>query len=507
MNGARGKVWLVGAGPGSLGLVTARARECLMMADVVLYDDLLNPAMLSWVKPGTKLIPVGKRGCRENISQSAINELIAGHAMMGNDVCRLKGGDPFIFGRGGEEAIHLSKEGIEFEIVPGISSALAAPALAGISVTHRGVSSGVAIFTGHEDPTKEASDLNWEAMAELHCTLVFLMGMKNIEFISSRLIGSGMSPDIPCAVIHRGTTPFQQTIVGTIGDIAELVQKSGLGAPAVIVIGEAVRLRESLSWFEGRPLFGKRILITRTRQQASVLAEKLDALGAAAIEYPTIAIEENPDGKRELERALIKIDRFDWIIFCSANGVEIFMRCLRRSGFDSRRLSPVKIAAIGPATRDALTKYGIDADLMPDRYVAEGLLEALGGDIAGKSFLIPSTDLARDVLPDGLRRNGAKVEVIEIYRTLVASDHPESIADLMEQVDIVTFTSSSTVDNFVKLLGVDFEKYRSSIHAASIGPITSNALRSHNIEVVCEASVYTIDGLVDAILKYGNKNR
>jgi uroporphyrinogen III methyltransferase/synthase len=496
-----GKVFLVGAGPGDPDLITVKARKVIKRAEVLIYDYLATSELVDLAPEGAEKIYVGKKGGAHTLPQEEINKLLVEKAKEGKLVVRLKGGDPFLFGRGGEEAEVLAKEGIPFEVVPGITSAIAVPAYAGIPVTHRDFTSTLAIITGHEAEGKEESSINFEALSQLG-TLVFLMGMKNLPFIVKRLVECGKSEETPVAVIRWGTTERQKAVTGTLKDIVEKVREAGLKAPAIIVIGEVVRLRERLSWFEKKPLFGKRILITRTRKQASKLSERLKELGARCYQVPTIEIKpiKNPEVKEEIK----KVTSYDWLIFTSENGVEVFFERLFEEGLDVRALSRLKIAVIGSATKEKLFTYGIKADLFPERsFTQEGLLEAFASvDLTEKKVLIARAAKARDVLPKGLEEKGALVKVLPIYETLCPESSKERLnALLREGVDVITFTSSSTVQNFFKLLGEEKELL-SGVKLASIGPITSQTLREFGYEPHIEAELHTIEGLVEAILKY-----
>lgn len=500
MKNRRAKVYLVGAGPGDPGLITVKGIECIAAADVVIYDELASAELLRSARDTAELIYVGKKAGNHALPQDEIGELLVRHARDGKTVCRLKGGDPFLFGRGGEEAELLSKNNIEYEIVPGVTSAIAAPAYAGIPVTQRGVTSGVAIFTGHEDPTKETSDLNWEAIANLNTTLLFLMGMKNLPLIVKELEKHGMKGDTPVAVVHRGTTPFQKVVTGTLDNIVSIVEKESIHAPSIIVVGKVVNLRDTLSWVEKKPLFGKGILVTRTRRQASRLSSGLSELGAAVFEFPTIEIEPNRDAYPALDKRITEINGYDWIIFTSMNGVEVFMDRLSALGLDSRAFAGAKICAIGTATRDALKNYSLNADIVPEKYIAESILDSFRGRVGGKRILLPRADIARDALYQGLVSEGALVDVIDIYKTKIATGSRDELKELVMKADIVTFTSSSTVENFVEILGDEFEDIKDEVRAASIGPITTETIKKHGIRLVCEADVYNIEGLVDAII-------
>lgn len=498
----KGKVYIVGAGPGDPGLITLKALEFIKGADVILYDELANASLLSYAREGAELVYVGKKTGNHALPQDEILKLMIEKTGVGKTVCRLKGGDPFLFGRGGEEAEALAKNGIPFEIVAGVSSAISVPAYAGIPITHRCLSSGVAIFTGHEDPKKNTSDLDWKTIARLNITLVFLMGMDNLEAITDNLIREGMDRETPVAVIYRGTTPAQRCVTGELRSIAGIVHEAELTAPSVIVIGRVVGMRDALKWFEERPLFGRKILVTRSRKQARELSKMLSIAGADVYEFPTIEIEPNEESCPALDRAIRELSGFDWIIFTSANGVDCFFDRMREQGRDARALEGVRICAIGPATRERLAEMSILADVVPKEYISESILDALSGKVKGKRILIPRADIARDVLPKGLERAGANVQVIDIYRTKMPHGSGGELKELLTKVDMVTFTSASTVENFSAILGEASSGSVSGVKAASIGPVTTEAIRRHGIPLACEASEYTISGLVEAIIEY-----
>ena len=501
---SKGIVYLIGAGPGDPGLITMKAADRIGTADVVVYDFLANPALLALAKEGAELIYVGKKGGDHTLSQDKINDLIVQLARDGKKVARLKGGDPFVFGRGGEEAEDLVAAGVSFEVIPGVSSAIAAPAYAGIPVTHRDHTSNVGFITGHEDPTKESSSLDWNKIATAFGTLVFLMGVKNLPQLTKNLMGGGRDSATPAALVRWGTTPQQETLVGTLGDIAEKAKQAGMKPPAVLVVGEVVSLREKLNWFETRPLFGRKIMVTRTREQASRLTAKLADLGATVIECPTIAIHP-PQDLAPVDNAIRKLAGYDWLVLTSPNGVDMFFQRLDAQGLDSRSLHPLKIAAIGPATADKLLEHGIRVDLLPKEYVAESLVAALKDQgMDGSKVLLARAKEARDVLPKELAQAGAEVTEVALYETKPPESLPpdaETAVDT-DAVDMVTFTSSSTVTNFVDLMGPDRIDFIRRVPAASIGPITSDTARECGLNVVAEAKPFTIDGLVDAVVAY-----
>ncbi|MGD9031661.1 MAG: uroporphyrinogen-III C-methyltransferase, partial [Desulfobacteraceae bacterium] len=414
----KGIVYLVGAGPGDPGLLTLKAKACLEEADAVIYDYLANEAFLDHADKKAEMIYVGKKGGEHTLSQEEINKLIVDKAQKGLTVVRLKGGDPFIFGRGGEEAEELVKAGVSFEVVPGVTSAIAVPAYAGIPLTHRDYTSTVAFITGHEDPRKETSSIAWDKLATSVGTLVFLMGVGNLPQIAKRLMAHGRSPDTPVALIQRGTVPEQKTVVGRLQDIAERAQSEGLKPPAIIVVGDIVNLREQLNWFENKPLFGKRIVVTRAREQASGFLAHLNALGAACIEFPTIQVVP-PKSWDPLDRAVMRLERYQWLLFTSVNGVKYFFKRLEDLGLDMRELRDMKVGAIGPKTAEAVYKKGIRPDLVPEEYRAEAVVEAFKKwDVKGVKILLPRAAKAREVLPVELVKLGANVDEIPAYETV-----------------------------------------------------------------------------------------
>ncbi len=497
-----GKVYLIGAGPGDPGLITEKGRRAVERADVIVYDYLANKRLLAYARPGAEKIYVGKKGGCHTLSQEEINQLLVKKAQEGKIVARLKGGDPFLFGRGGEEAEVLVEAGIPFEIVPGVTSAIAAPAYAGIPVTHREHTSTFTMVTGHEDPTKETSAIDWAALAKIG-TVAFLMGMKNLPSICQNLIEAGKASQTPVAVIQWGSTPRQRVVTGNLANIVDRVREAGLGPPSIILVGEVVKLREKLKWFETRPLFGKRILVTRTREQASQLVEILEELGAECFEIPTIKIVP-PENFEELDHAIDELEIFDWIIFTSVNGVKFFFERLLVKQKDARALFKAKIAAIGTATAELIKNYGILVDLLPREFRAEGLIEAFSKeDLQGRKILIPRALEAREILPEKLREMGAEVRVVPTYRTIIPVEEAETVrAALLQGIDLITFTSSSTAKNLLQMLGAEARKLLSGVILASIGPITSETLRKAGFEPTIEAREYTIPGLVKAILDY-----
>ena len=504
-----GKVILIGAGPGDPDLITVKGMRMLAMADIVIYDYLANQQLLSYCSPQTERIYVGKKGGEHTLPQSEINQLLIEKARENKLVVRLKGGDPFIFGRGGEEVLALAEAGILFEVVPGITAGTAALAYAGIPATHRGDATSVSFITGHEDPTKNESGLNWQALANLEGTLVFYMGVKNLPLIAQNLMFNGKSPDTPAALIRWGTLPVQQTLTGMLGDIAHKAQDEKFKPPALIVVGEVVRYRDQMNWFERKPLFGKRIVTTRARAQSSDLVYQLSELGADVIEFPTIRIEPPPTWQ-PLDDAIHRLQTYDWIVFTSVNGVESFWERLTSSGSDVRILNGIKIAAIGPATSQRLLQFGVIADLQPEKFVAESLVASLkaNSSLAGKKFLLPRAEEARSLLKDELLKSNAEVDEIVAYRTVIETAHQDEMLEKIrsQQLDLITFTSSSTVKNFVSIIGRDLVQQMKKVIVACIGPITAQTAESFGLEVKIMPEDYTIPGLVQGILNYYHKS-
>lgn len=500
-----GICYLVGAGPGDPGLLTVKAKSLIENADVIVYDYLANEEFLSYAKPKARIIYVGKKGGKHTLPQHKINDLIVKLTQSGKDIVRLKGGDPFIFGRGGEEAEELVDAGVKFEVVPGVTSAVSAPAYAGIPLTHREHTSDVSFITGHEDPTKDSTSINWEKISTATGTLVFLMGIKRLEFNVKKLIENGLKPKTPAALIRWGTRPEQFTITGTLENIAEKAKAADLKPPAIFLVGSVVKLRDKLNWFESKPLFGKRIVVTRTREQASRLAEILKQKGAQVIEIPTIEIV--PIKKNTaLKRSLSSIGRYDWVVFTSVNGVKHFLDGLRENGKDIRILHGKKLAAIGPATAKALEDLGLIVDLVPDEYRAEGLISKLGKRaVKGKSFLIPRAEEAREILPEAIKEAGGKVKVVPVYRAVKPKDGAKRLKNLVENgnIDMVTFASSSTVANFIGMLGKkNLPKFVKGVKVACIGPITAKTAEEKGLKIDVMPKKYTIPEMAQAILSF-----
>ncbi len=501
-----GKVYLVGAGPGDPKLLTLRGKECLEQADVVLYDYLANPLLLDYVPAQAERIYVGRRGRGRYQDQSVISRLLIDKARAGKIVVRLKGGDPFVFGRGGEEAEAVAQAGVPFEVVPGVTSAVAAPAYAGIPVTHRTLASTVTFVTGHEDPTKETEALEWPRLATAHGTLVFLMGVKNLPAIVANLKREGKPADTPVAVIRWGTKSSQRTVIGTLATIVEKAAEAQIEPPSVIVVGEVVRLREQLNWFETRPLFGRRVLVTRAREQAGELSRLLIEAGAEPVECPTIQIVP-PASWAELDEAIADLRTYHWLVFTSVNGVKPFMERLQRKGLDGRTVAGLRLGCIGPRTAEALAAYGLRADVIPAEYQAEGLIAAMkAAGMNGQRVLIPRAAVAREILPDQLRGLGADVRVVTAYRTVLPAVEADRVKDFLtkQALHVLTFASSSTVRNFSGLFGGREELQRATAGTvvACIGPITAKTAAEEGLTVAITAAENTIPALVDAIVQY-----
>ncbi len=481
-------VYLVGAGPGDPGLLTARALELIATGDVIVYDRLIPDSALDRARTDAELVYAGKEGGGQSMPQAEIERLLIEHGGAGRTVVRLKGGDPFVFGRGGEEAEALIQAGIPFEVIPGVTAGVAASAYAGIPVTHRDLASAVAFVTGHEDPAKPSDALDWRALAVFPGTLVVYMGVRRLGAIAQRLIASGRQRTEPAAVVERGTLPGQRVVTGTLATIAAVASEAGIRAPAIAVFGAVAGLREQLQWFERRPLVGVTVAVTRARAQASALAGRLRALGAAVVEAPAIRIV-------PLDGAVPDLSRYDLVCLTSPNGVRLLFERLASAGMDTRALAGARVAAIGPGTATALRTHGIRADVVPKRFVAEGLVEALV-DVPVKRALLARAGEARDVLPDALRARGAEVDVVALYET-VAEPLGEAELEAVGRADYVTFTSSSTVRFFFERAGGALQ---ASPRLVSIGPVTSDALRARGLEPDVEASRHDIEGLVQALV-------
>lgn len=496
------KVYLIGAGPGDPGLLTIKARDVLAEADVIVYDYLANSEFLSFAKPGAEIIYVGKKGGDHTLSQEGINQLIVDKAKEGKVVARLKGGDPYMFGRGGEEAEELLDAGVPFEEIPGITSAIAGPAYAGIPLTHRDYASSVAFITGHENPDKPGSSHNWDALAKGTSTLVFFMGMKNLPHISAQLIKHGMDPNTPAALVHWGTTTRHRSMASTIEKLPVEGPAQGFTSPSLIVVGGVVNLRERLNWYEQLPLLGKNVVVTRAREQASGMAAMLRKLGANVIQFPTIQINPLAD-YADVHAAIKKIAEYEWLIFTSVNGVKHFWLQLTALGLDTRAIGAAKVAAIGPATADILREKGIEPDFIPEKYVAEGVVQGLlERGMNGSKVLLPRAKEAREVLPEELRKAGATVDILPVYETVPAGEAKEAVLELLEQNELhcVTFGSSSTVENFFALVEPErIKAHKNSVKLASIGPITAKTLEQFGFAPDIQPEDYTIPALVEEL--------
>jgi len=506
-----GVVYLVGAGPGDPGLLTLRGAELLVGCDAIVYDALANPALLALASVTERDAPVelhdvGKRGGVDaSARQEDIGALLVQLASAGKRVVRLKGGDPFVFGRGSEEAQALAAAGVRFEVVPGVTAGIAAAAYAGIPVTHRGAATSVTFVTGHEDPLKPSETVDWSALARAGGTIVLYMGVKTLRRTTAELIAGGMPSSTPAAAVQWGTYPRQRTCVATLETLPDAVKRERLTAPVITIIGPVVALRDEIEWFERRPLFGRRIVVTRASAQSAELSARLASLGAEVIEMPATRIEATDDVA--LRGAISDLSRYDWAIFTSQNAVRIFWDALRDDGADARALAGLKIAAVGPATAGALLDCGVAVDVAPERFVAESLLDALRqrGGMSGARVLYAAAEGAREVLPEGLRALGAVVDRVVVYRSAADGARATPVRQRLESGDVhlVTFTSASAVRAFVEAMGDDAAR---TAPAASIGPITSEAIRSAGLELAVEAAESTIDGLVHAIASHARRS-
>jgi uroporphyrinogen III methyltransferase/synthase len=495
---APGIVYLVGAGPGDPGLMTARSLELIVAADVIVHDRLVPRDALAAARPDAEVLYVGKEPGEATVPQEGIEELLIERAREGKIVVRLKGGDPFVFGRGGEEAEALAEAGIPFEVVPGVTAGVAAPAYAGIPVTHRDDASAVAFITGHEDPEKDEDAIDYEALARFPGTLVFYMGVKALPRIAERLVAAGRDPADPAAVVARGTLPDQRTVLSTLDGIADAANEAGIQPPAVTVVGPVAARRERIAWLESRPLHGKRVVVTRARAQASELARRLDALGAEPIELPAIRIEPRIDSD-EVRRAVQNLHTYALVCLTSPNGARLLFEAMAAQGRDARALASASVAAIGAGTEAALAANGVLPDIVPERFVAEELVEALAKlELKGKPVLVARAAEGREVLPDALRKRGAEVDVVALYETFAESPDPGALESARD-ADFITFTSSSTVRNFVGAAGNGIAE---GAKVVSIGPVTSEAAREAGLRVDIEARRHDIGGLIEALLEH-----
>jgi len=504
----KGKVYLVGAGPGDPGLITVKGLNILKRAEVVVYDHLASKKLLKYVPESAELIYAGKKGnVHHAYTQDEINRMLVELAKSGKAVVRLKGGDPFIFGRGGEEIEELVAAGVAFEVVPGVTSATAAATYAGIPITHRDYTSSVAFITGHEDPTKKDSRVAWDKISTGIGTLVFYMGIKNLPSIAENLIKYGRDPKSRVAVIRWASTPEQRSVVGTLEDIADKVREANIKPPALVVVGEVVKLRDTINWFEKKPLFGKSVLVTRTRDQASELVMLLEESGAECLEGSTIALVE-PDNWAEVDRALESIDTYDWLLFTSINAISFFFKRLRDKGMDARDLKGPKIGVVGTVTAEILRDYGIRADLLPKEFTGEGLAEALLEEgVKNARILLPRALKAHEILPEKLKDGGAQVDIAPVYQNVRPEGYDEVRQALEEKrIDMVTFTSSSTVDNFIEMLEIrddaEFSRLLGDVKVAVIGPVTARTAVKRGLRIDVQPETYTIPAMVEAIVDY-----
>ncbi len=504
----KGKVYIVGAGPGDVGLLTVKGLKYLQKAEVVIYDFHLNAQILNYIDHNAEFIYAGKRGGQHTMTQDQINSTLVEKAMEGKIICRLKGGDPFVFGRGGEEAEVLSNQGIEFEVVPGISSAIAAPAYAGIPLTHREYSSSLAIVPGYEDVTKKESSIDWSRLATGVGTIVFLMAVKNIDQVCKNLIENGRKSDTPVAVIRWGTRADQTTIVGDLSTIPDLVKENEIKPPAVMVVGEVVRLRERLQWYEKKPLFGKRILVTREHTEGFA---RLEELGAEILEFHTIRIVPPADWKA-LDSSIDKIDSYDWLIFTSGNGVKFFFQRFFEQGRDIREMKGIKICAVGSKTASAINKYGIKVDMIPEKFNAEGLIKSfmeVYGEVGlkGVRFLLPRAEVAREIFPDKVRELGGEIDIPVTYR----SDKPDFLGKRLKRffregkISVATFTSAATFNNFFEIMGKEADTMLRDVTIAVIGPVTAKAIEKRGLKVSIMPEEATINAMVNEIINFAVK--
>ncbi len=497
-----GCVYLVGAGPGDPGLFTLRGKEVLARADLVVYDHLVSPRLLDYAPLKAEQIYVGKKASAHTLPQDKINQLLVERALAGANVVRLKGGDPFVFGRGSEEALALVEAGIAFEVVPGITASIAAAAYAGIPVTDRSFTSSFSMITGHEAEDKIDSSIHWQSLATSNSTLAFYMGVRNLPRICENLTKYGLDAQTPAALIRWGTTTRQEVLVGTVTSLPRLAKEADFKPPALLLIGKVVSLRAKLKWFERRPLFAKRIVVTRARSQASELSKRLEQLGAEVIELPTIRIQPVED-PTALQQVIAELASFDWIVFTSTNAVDAFFGALEKSGLDARGLVANRICAIGPATAGRLRQCGILPDAQPEKYTTKNIVESLAArqQLTGRRILCPRADIAPRDLPEALTAGGATVKEIAAYNTVPDNTNSERVIELLGQgkIDWLTFTSSSTVKNFFAV--IKSEALGANVRLASIGPSTSATIKQFGFTPAVQAEQYTINGLIDAIIE------
>ena len=496
------KVFLIGAGPGDPGLMTIKGVDALKKADVIIYDHLVNEAILTHRRKDARLIYAGKEGGNHSLSQEQINTCLVTEAGKGLTVARLKGGDPFIFGRGGEEVEFLAQRGIYFEVIPGVSSAIAAPAYAGIPLTHRSYASSVAFITGHEDPTKDKSRIHWESLAKIE-TLVFLMGVKNLPHITTQLMAAGKPPSTPAALIHWGTMPGQKTLAGSLDTLDKLAEEQGFTPPAVLVVGHVVSLRPALNWFEKKPLLGKGIVITRPEAQAEEFQTLLQAEGAQTYLFPTIQIIP-PETFQILDQKIKTAGKYDWLIFTSANAVRFFFQRIKEIPYDIRNLKGIKICAIGPTTARCIEAYGLSVDLIPEKFSSEGIIAAFCKEnIKGKNILIPRAEKTRNILPHELTASGANVDCVTAYRTVASGRKKEELINWINEgrINVITFTSPSTVEHLMAMMEGSYHLLQ-GIKIACIGPVTAEASRKAGLDVDILQERYIVPAMVQSICEY-----
>ncbi len=498
----QGKVYLIGAGPGDYKLITVKGRECIEKADVIIYDYLADNHLLQWARPEAELIYAGKQCKHHTLHQYEINELLVKYGREGKIVARLKGGDPLVFGRGGEEALVLKEAGVAYEFVPGVTSAIAAPAYAGIPVTQRAMATSFAIVTGHEDPTKGVSGIHWEGLAKAVDTITFVMGVGNLPLIAQKLMEHGRAADTPVAVIRWGTKPIQETLVSTLDHVVEDVKKAQIKPPSLIIVGQVVNLRKQLRWFDTKPLFGKTIVVTRARAQASALTNRLEELGANVLEAPAIKTQALPLSGDD-EQVISHMAVYKALVFTSAQGVRYFFSALKGLHKDSRALAGLAVCAIGTATAKALERHGIQADLIPSNFQAESVVDALKASLPVQSrVLLIQPKKARKVIPEGLRQAGIEVDILRLYETVLEGAHSQEVKEALasDQVDYVTFTSSSTVRNTIDSLGQEAKELLGKARIACIGPITAATCQEEGLSVDLICQTYTIPALVELIV-------
>lgn len=516
MKNSHGIVYLVGAGPGDIGLLTVKGLRCLQRAEAVIYDFHLNAQILNYIRHDAEFIYAGKRGGHHTMTQDEINAALVAKAREGKVVCRLKGGDPFIFGRGGEEAQVLVQAGIPFEVVPGVSSSVAAPAYAGIPLTHRLYSSSFAVIPGYEDTTKEESSIDWARLATGVGTLVFLMAVKNIDTLTAKLIEHGRRPDTPVAVIRWGTRSDQRTLVSTLKDIGAAVRENEIKPPAVMVIGDVVNLRQELNWYETKPMFGQRILVTREHMEGF---DVLEDLGAEVVQFSTVEIAP-PETWADIDAALDRVQTYDWMIFTSANGVKYFFGRMIEREIDIRELRGIRLCAIGPKTARAIQQFGLRVDLVPEEFRAEGLIEAMttigrsqgasgegAKSLSGMRFLLPRAEKARNIFPDKVRELGGSIDIPVAYRAVKPEYHGKRLRRFLQEgrVTVVTFTSAATFNNFREIMGEDADELLNRVAIAVIGPVTARAVEKAGLRVSIMPEEATVEAMIDSIRNWALK--